>query len=249
MNKIKLFMALPSMGTRSDQQCYLLRALEAKYSDQIEFIYPAEFIGRIFHDFARNEYTKAFLESDADIMWFLDSDVVPPDSILDLITIHGDKWKLSGAPYPVWIIPNGGDHKQAVFCAYRRDEKGMHASNIPLSGTDFVDGIATGCIFVHREVIEKMQEPYFEFKYDETSRCISEGEDLGFCRKASDLGYKFFVDFGMVCHHYKTVSLLEVNNYVVKMQQQAIYASDRAVRQVLAKQKLKSLEIKSNLIL
>lgn len=254
MSKIKLYMGLPSTGDRHDGQVYLLRRLEKKYGDRIEFIYPDAYVGRIFHDRARNAYVEQFLASKADVLWFLDADVIPPDRVLDLITEHWDKWKLAGASYPVWMPPPGSDTPQCVFTVYSKDPVSgkMHPARVPTQGLVEVDGMATGCIFIKREVFEKLTKPYFEFKYDNESREIIEGEDLGFCKKTSDLGYKFFTDFSMACHHYKRISLLDVSNAIIESQQQAINACDKQLRQILAKQTLEraaSKRPKSSLIL
>ena len=249
MKKTKVYLGIPSTGDRHDSQNYLLRKLEKVYADKVELVYPESYVGRIFHDFARNEYVKQFLASDCDILWFLDSDVIPPINVLDLVTVHGEKWKLAGAPYAVWMTPPGDDSPSVVYTCYLKgDNGGLYASAIPEQGLGWVDGIATGCIFIHREVLEKLSEPYFEFKYDEKTRCVVEGEDLGFCKKTADLGYRFFIDYSMVCHHFKKVSLLDVNNYAMKQMQRALTAYERKIRQVLAKQMLKE-KPKSRLIL
>lgn len=246
---IKMFLALPSTGTREDAQTYALRRLEKKYGDKIQFVYPEIYVGRIFHDHARNKMSEQFMESGCDVMWFLDSDVVPNESVLDLITEHYDKWDLAGAPYPVWMSVPGKVSQQVIFTVYKKDATGkMQAAAVPQSGTEFVDGIATGCIFVKRKVLEALEAPYFEFKYDPITRDIVEGEDLGFCRKASDKGFKFFVDYALVCHHFKKVSLLEVNNYALEYAQQAVLAYDQQIRQVIAKRKLSVAPRKSNLL-
>lgn len=244
--KIKVFMGVCGTGDRVDAQNYFLRRVEKMYGDRIEFVYPEIFVGRIFHDFARNAYVEHFLNSDCDILWFLDSDIVPSERVLDLITLHGDKWDLAGAPYPVWMKQNGYDGPQVTYCVYRRPDqtRGMVPSPIPESGTDFVDGIATGCIFIRRKVLAAMQKPYFKFSYNEETREMTEGEDLYFCRKASDLGYKFFIDFSMLCHHFKKLSLLDVSNFVEYQKSVIIDHCDREIRQIIAKRKLAEIATK-----
>lgn len=251
-------MGLPSNGDRVDAQNYFLRRMEKQYGDRIEFVYPEIYVGRIFHDHARNAYVKQFLASDCDILWFLDSDIVPSERVLELITVHGDKWDLAGAPYPVWMSQAGYDGPQVTFTVYKKkdpEDKRLYPAPIPESGLDFVEGIATGCIFIRRKVIEQLKEPYFEFKYDETTREISEGEDLGFCVKVNQLGYKFFIDYSMLCHHFKKVSLLDVSNYVEFQKNMVVDTCDRQIRQIVAKQQLAKLNkpkvepVKSRLIL
>ncbi len=243
VKKIKMFMGIPSNGERHDSQNYFLRRMEKQFGDKIEFVYPEIFVGRIFHDHARSAYVKQFLATDCDLMWFLDSDIVPSERVLELITKHYDKWEVAGAPYPVWMSQAGYEGPQITYTVYKSmgEGKGLSPAPIPEQGIDFVDGIATGCIFIKRHVFEKLQEPYFEFKYDTSTREIIEGEDLGFCLKVNKLGYKFFIDYSMICHHFKKVSLLDVSNYVEMKKQEVLEISDRAYRQSIAKMKLREM--------
>lgn len=230
MSKTKIYVAVPTTGTVSDMHPHCFRQWEREYGDRIEFVYPKSIVQRKFHDFARNAMVEDFLATDCDILWFVDSDVVPPPNVLDLVTKHGDFWELAGAPYPVFMQPAGYDGPQAVLCVYKSDATGMHAARVPSEGTAFVDGLATGCLFIRREVFLAMSKPYFEFKFEHETRHVTEGEDLGFCRKAHELGYQFFTDYSMVCKHYKTVDLLDVNNYAVEFAQASVEAYDAQIR-------------------
>ena len=124
----------------------------------------------------------------------------------------------------------------------------------PTEGERYIDGVATGCLFIKRGVFSKLEAPYFEFKYDPKSRAISEGEDLGFCKKVSELGYKFYVNFALACDHEKKVSLLAVSNYAMTFASDAINAYDKQFRSSLTRFKMqqqmaKQEEAKSKLIL
>lgn len=218
---IKVYVSVPSTGTVSDLHPFLYRELAEKYAGQVELVFPKVCTQRKFHDFARNAQVEDFLATDCDILWFLDSDVVPPSRILDLVTKYGDQWEVAGAPYPIFMTPAGYAGPQIVMTVYQQGPQGLHAAACPQEGKAFVDGLATGCLFIKREVIEKLTKPYFEFKYDAESRMMIEGEDLGFCLKVGALGYKFFTDYSMVCKHYKTVCLLEMNNYAIDQRNQA----------------------------
>jgi hypothetical protein len=234
MKKTKIYVAIPSTGTVADGVPFAQRQYERDYGDRIEFVYPDLCVQRKFHDFARNAMVEDFLKTDCDILWFWDSDILPPPNVLDLVTENGEHWELAGAPYPVFMSPQNGEGQQVVMCVYASSPKGMHAMKVPHHGKQMVDGLATGCMFIKREVFSKMQKPYFEFKYDPETRYMVEGEDLGFCMKANDLGYQFFTDFSMVCKHYKTVDLLEVNNYAITYAHKAITAYDDEVRPKVA---------------
>ncbi len=215
-SKVRVFVAVPSVGEWSDLLPHQLRKIEKKYEDRIEFIWPANLTRRMFHDFARNALVDEFLATDADILWFIDSDVSPPENVLDLITEHGDKWQAAGAPYPVFMTPTGEEHASVVYTVYNGIKNGgMAPSDVPSTGTDFVDGIATGCLLLRREVFAKLKAPFFHFSFNEENRGLSCGEDINFCLKMAEQGIKFFIDYSMLCKHSKRVDLLDVNNYAV----------------------------------
>ena len=238
--KIKVYMGIPSLGERSDAQCYSLRGIEKQYGDKVELIYPNHFVGRIFHDYARNKIVEDFLTTDCDVLWFLDSDIAPPIASIELVTKHFDQWEVAGCPYPLFLTPNGHDIPKVVFAVYSDLPNGglKNKESIPKNGTDFVDGMATGCLFIKRNVFEKLEAPYFEFKYDAKTRQMTEGEDLGFCHKVRKLGIRFFTDYELVCHHFKKVNLLDVNNYVITEFNERWMEQDRFMRSQIARAKL-----------
>jgi len=229
--KRKVFVAIPTMGNVSDAQVSVMRKLQAAYADRVELVYPKDCVRRMFHDYARNALVEEFLASDAEALWFLDSDIAPCDTVLDLVTEHWDKWQVAGAPYPIFICPEEGSKPQVVMAVFDGSNgKGLCPSKVPYSGTAYVDGLATGCLFIKRELINQLKKPYFEFTFDGESRKIEEGEDLGFCRKVNALGHKFFVDYSMTCKHYKSVCLLDVNNYAIDYANRAVLNYDAAIR-------------------
>lgn len=184
---VKVYMGLPSTGNRVDAQCYVLRQLEKDYAGRVEMVYPEICTRRIFHDFARNGIVEEFLKSDCDILWFLDSDVVPSKEVFDLITEHGDMWELAGCVYPIWL------ENKIVFTAYKQRDDGAYTiAEVPQSGIGFVDGLATGCLFMRRAIFEDLEKPYFSFKFDKEDRCMKEGEDMRFARTMCDRGKVFY---------------------------------------------------------
>ena len=237
---VRVYMGIPSMGDRWDFQQYVLRELQERYEDEVELVYPKQCVHRFGHDFARNEIVEEFLASDCDILWFLDADVAPAPHVLDLVTIHGDKWLAAGAPYPLWLNTPGTQELGVCFTAYKgnaptEDGKsmGLVMTAVPKGGTEWVDGLATGCLFLKRELFSKLEKPYFAFKRDPETQEVKEGEDLGFALKLQKLGIKYLTDHGMVCGHYKKVDLLQVSNYAISFANARVMEFDRSVRAVL----------------
>lgn len=239
----KVFLGLPTTGTVSDFQPYMLRDIAERYKDEVELVYPEQLCQRIMHDAAREGVVQDFLATDCDILLFLDSDICPPKHLLDLVTMHGDKWQCAGAPYPVFMASPGENVRQIVFTVYKAiapdpvtGKPRVAPTDCPNEGATFIDGIATGCLFIKREVFDKLERPYFEFKYDPITRMPIEGEDIGFILKMHKLGIKFFVDFSMACKHFKNnIDLLEMNNYAISYAQKCInHQSEMIATQVKA---------------
>lgn len=225
MSKIKVYCGFPSVGNRIDIQCYALREIERRYADRVEFVYPKNSAQRIFHDAARNGIVEEFLQTDCDVLWFMDADIHPPVDCLDFLNEDMyAQWELAGLPYPVWMTPPGYSHMQAVVCVYNYDGPGLKPARIPRDGIKFVDGLATGFLLIKRAVFSELERPFFEFKYDPITRAMTEGEDLGFCMKVNQLGYKFLTDYSKVCGHRKDVDLLHVMNYATQYAQTHIDA-------------------------
>ncbi len=227
--KLKVYLGWCSTGDRADLHLYMLRDWKDRYGEVLDLVLPDLCIHRIFHDRARCDVVDEFLASDCDVLWFLDSDVLPPTHVLDLVAHHYDKWQVAGAPYPIANIAPGCQDLGINFTVYKgvdrdkaSDLRGIYMSDLPAEGQEFVDGLATGCLFIKREVFEKMQKPWFEFKFDKETRRILEGEDLGFALKCHDLGIKFFVDYSMVCGHNKRVNLLEMSNFAMRIRNEEI---------------------------
>jgi len=230
----KLYVGIPSIGSVSDFQPHQLRKLEALYKDEIEFVYPTQLCQRIMHDAARNGIVEDFLATDCDILWQLDSDVTPPDHVLDLVSRYGATWEAAGAAYPVFMSQPGQTFRQIVFTVYKGinpEKTSLAPAPCPQEGTDWVDGLATGCLLLKRSVFEKLEKPYFEFKYDPITRAPIQGEDLGFCLKLAKLDIKFFTDYSMVCKHFKNnICLLEMNNYCLDFANKSVTNYDATVR-------------------
>ena len=235
--KIKLFVAIPSTHWVSDYQSHILRKIEKKYSDRIEFIYPENCVHRFGHAYARNAMVDEFLKTDAEILWFLDSEVGPPDKVLDIVTEHHTEWQVAGAPYPVVMAVGDNPIRQLLFTAYKESNgKAMVPCNVPVEGTDWLNGVATGCMFIKRGVFLRLEKPDFAFKDAHEDQKAIEGEDLGFCLKVNALGLKFFTDYSCTCSHTKEVDLLEMNNYAMDLARRSVEGFAAQMRKDMAEQ-------------
>ncbi len=73
-----------------------------------------------------------------------------------------------------------------------------------------VDSVGSAAVMIHREVLEKLEFPWFQFQYKK-SREILITEDHYFCVKAKQAGFSVWCDTSMPCAHFKPLDLLAVN--------------------------------------
>ena len=177
-----------------------------------------EIMNRVFIHIARHKLAEKFLKSDAEWSLWLDSDMqIPQDTIPELL-----KWakaldaKLLSAMY----YHRNGTHCPLAMWNIVKDAKGRVVKkgkhkyesftfDIPDTVNEAieVDFCGFGCLLIHREVFEKMKLPYFKLIFSEDIPGFSGhnygadglqnddfiGEDIYFCVKARELGYKIYV--------------------------------------------------------
>lgn len=161
------------------------------------------------HDAARNYCVHAFLQTDFTHLFFLDSDVVPPLEALDAL-LDADKDIIAGL-YPTMKFRNEQQVKEmAVFnrIAYAQTdgESQYRLEEAHGIGIQEIDRAGTGCLLIKRHVLETLPRPHFQFLYNEVG-ISAVGEDINFCRKAQEAGFKIYAHFGIVCQHAKEILL------------------------------------------
>jgi len=205
--RVKVFIGIPTTGEiRVELANWLLEIVKNP-----NYIFSVYITGNstIVHN--RNRIVRNFLKSDAEWLMNIDSDVSPPLDILDILK-NGKKiiapinfvWKSWGL---------------APLISMKAKDRGYIVTDPDKANSPDrlveVDGTGTTCLFVHREVIEKMKSPWFLFGYDEKG-AINLGEDYYFCQRAKELGYGIWIDKKYQTNHFKSTSLKSVNEYLIK---------------------------------
>lgn len=168
-------------------------------------------------DANRNKIVYDFLyNSDHDWLMMLDDDMIPHAPLKQLVeynkkVISGlTVVRHNGIPSP--LIQKRVPGKSGEVRFRTANLKDLDSETPPLIK---VDGIGTGCLLIHREVLEKMQPPWFKFEYDEIGE-IKLSEDYAFSEKCRKLGYDMWVDSSWSCGHGKYVDLMEINKLMYK---------------------------------
>lgn len=135
-------------------------------------------------------------QSKSEFLWMLDSDVIPPPGIVEALLGHmkrkdvrivGGWYRVKQEPYlPVVYHDDGFDDRGiAQYRQYGNNEVG--------EGLQEVDAAGAGCWMIHRSVIDALGESPFSM--------AEGGEDLFFCRKVREAGFKLWIDWGQACAH------------------------------------------------
>jgi len=140
----------------------------------------------------RRELVEFFLKTDYEYIWWLDYDHTFPINACSRLLEH--KTDIVGCNYRKRRFPN------PTFIAHKSNSKNNITENSKIvelndksPPVEFVDIIGMGCCLVKREVYEKIGEPYYIIDYDKKKK-LEIGEDIYFCQKAKDNGYKIVCD-------------------------------------------------------
>lgn len=180
---------------------------------------------------AQNAVVDGFLAHDHDRLLMIDSDMIPPANIWNLMKVDGD---IVGGLYPRGRIVVVDGRPRIRFCAFKYDNEldvdSFDESFFPEidSGVLEVSAVGTGCMLIKREVLEDelMQlgrrwvhmdgseredvgdfKPFFRNTYSSCSR-YKGGNDVDFCLRAKRLGYSVMLDTGVVLGHRKASDLM-----------------------------------------
>lgn len=172
---------------------------------------------------ARNQGVQAFLNSDLPWLLWIDTDMgLKPDTATRLLEVAdpverpivgalcftnrwaGDDgyWGDRCVPVPTvfrWVtLPDGRNGFQPVF-DYPRDA--------------LVEVAATGsaCILIHRSVFEAMEPGTWYRKLTNPTTGDVIGEDLSFCYRAHQAGFRMYVHTGVRTTHLKPIWLQEAD--------------------------------------
>lgn len=160
---------------------------------------------------ARNRLVVEFLDNhpECDWLWFCDTDMVfPPDTLHRMVArARQHDIKILGG-LCVIVTAEG-----AVPTLFIPDEDAVTHVMLDYEDGQVVELAATGtgCLLVHRDVLEDMRlkcggSIHSWFGYDQFTTAAGEwelGEDVSFCLRAREAGWKVYVD--TTCHvgHHK----------------------------------------------
>ena len=157
----------------------------------------------------RNKIVKRFLATDNDYLMMCDDDVVPLFNPADFVFANKD---VIGFPAKV----RQGD-RQLNWVAYVKRKDRFDYAPVDFKKVDqsiellYVDAVGTGCILIHRRVLENIKAP-FHIRFDEDG-ILTMGTDFAFCLRAKEAGFEIFTTPRRVCEHFKELGMLDMQSY------------------------------------
>lgn len=166
--------------------------------DNFVYIRPM-FPGRI--DDVRNDIVEQALRNGCTHLLMMDTDqTYPPDTIVKLMN-NCDKDVVGGMVckrYPNFdpILMRGSIGKYRYVSSEEIDDS---------DGLIEVDATGTGCIMFKTDIFFKLEKPWFEMTTTKEGKPV--GEDICFCSKLRNAGYKIYVDTTLRVGHLSTVEI------------------------------------------
>ena len=204
---MKIMIAVLNQGWIHTKLSETLLEVQANTKHELTFLFSDEKP----IDYNRNFIVDKFLKTDCEILFMMDSDMVIPEDILDMIKPGHDVVSAvvfttrKGIPYPIIM-------KQA------KDKIGfepMSDASDELTEYTKVGGIGTGCIYIRRSVFEKIEMPCFRFEYAEDGH-VKMGEDYSFSKKVQAADIKLFVATKFIVGHFKSFDIAHVSQLLYK---------------------------------
>jgi len=158
----------------------------------------------------RNVQFKKFLElSDSDYLLLIDSDIIPPANILEMVK---NKVDFCSAICFSWQF------EEPFAVCLTKDPKGHdgYVQDVPSGPAGLYERDATGlaCTVISRRLAKQFRGT-FRDKLDEQGM-LRRDADFDFCERIKKAGYKVYVDTRFVCDHRKKIGIKRINDLLVK---------------------------------
>lgn len=174
----------------------------------------------------RNALVQKFLSTPAKVLFFVDDDVVPRTTILQMLS-RLDEYDIVGAPYPLVHPPVCPIPTPCAFKVVRENAYRPLDDVFSLRGVHPVDALGTGCMMIKRAVLEHPDVMPFQLGVTDKGIMVM-SEDVLFCQRAKQAGFTIAADFDQVADHCHSLSLNAIHTEYLKKLTKAIEIVDQA---------------------
>lgn len=185
---------------------------------------------------ARNALVEAFLKSETEWSFWMDSDMILP---IDRETFQATALALMvhrATEYGIKMLTGlyfqrQGEHRPVVYKRDMTEKSTGKAMTFYTEGDGFsagavypgpgakvpieVDRAGFGCMLIHRDVYQHIEKPYFKFHYwDPANPEKYTSEDFYFCYKARKAGIKIFLTPEIRCGHLGASQIITERDFI-----------------------------------
>lgn len=157
-------------------------------------------------DYARNMGVRQFLKGAKKYLLFIDSDTIPEvDGPERLLKAHKP---IIGGVYNLLMTDSSGQAAIRPSCYTLVPSTRTLADGVPIiphTGLQKCAMVATGYMLIDRKVFDKIQGPWFEYRWLDAQHLAFNGEDVDFCQKAEKLGIEMWCDTSVLAKHHKSL--------------------------------------------
>lgn len=202
---MKILITIPNQKwVRSEVSiCVNKIILDNRYELTVEMPKRRPYVNNLHH------IVNSFIENDYNFWLNIDADNPPINNPLDLISLDLD---IIGLPTPIWYGKNKKNERPWYWNVYDKEKKeNKYIEHLPQIGLQKVDAVGTGCCLFSRRVFEEpaMRNSPFMRKWDENG-CVTQGNDLSFCERATKKGFEIYAHFDYPCNHFYELSMIDV---------------------------------------
>lgn len=214
---IRLFIGVPALGNVAIQWAIAIFELMRQLNWHTKIMSTDEIpLSR-----ARNRIVRTFMDSDATHLLWIDSDTMPPSDAVHRLFGHLKEYEGQDDPTRFDIMSGlyfsrkkSGYYRPIAF--FKMDMENKEHNHVFMWGknTFQVDAIGMGFCIIPRYVFEKLEQPYYRWVSDpswgylkEDEGSLSFGEDMYFCEKARNAGYRIGVNPLVQCGHLGTSNI------------------------------------------
>jgi len=151
-----------------------------------------------------------FMDGGYDFWLNVDADNPPINNPLDLVLLDKD---IIGLPTPIWHFTSEKKGERPVYWnAYDyAPEHKAYSEHSNRDGLQEVDAVGTGCLLISRRVFQhpEMRKAPFARKWNENGT-VDKGNDISFCERAKENGFKIYCHFDYHCDHMSELSMNEM---------------------------------------
>lgn len=203
-NRLLMMFHLGQLQLASKNGIKEYEGVKFDYPANVEYQFFYSSVGRILTPLARERLAEWALKCEADYIFFIDDDMMCPSNLFEKLIRHDVDIV---APLAFMRL---APHKPVIF----RVDKGYDSlqnreyyiprtvDNYPKDKLVECDGVGFGAALIRTSLLAQIPKPWF-------MSTTGHGEDLLFCKKAKEAGFKVFMDTSVKLGHLGIPPIIE----------------------------------------